>query len=266
MTVEKPKKRRRPKTNRNLYFTEIHEQAVRDYVLSNDIDERNKIYSKILQPVFREIIDKIVCTFKFTNLPNIGVEKDVCEVWLQQNIDKFKPEKGLKAFSYFSVIVKNYFFALGKDQKKSLSREIEKDEVSFLLEKKYITSDNVYEQSREKKEFLDDFWQELLFWERQIPLTDNDRKVLISIKGLFADGSWYDLLEESFHELDKYITDQRELDKMRRKFSQNRFLKVKIYELIEEDTKLSRKQIGQSVKKFKEFYLTFKQESDNYLL
>lgn len=265
MEAKKPKKRRRPKTNRNLYFSQIHEDAVKEYVLSNDIEERNRIYTKILQPVFREIIDKIACTFKFTNLPNIVVEKNVCEVWLQQNLDKFKPERGMKAFSYFSVIVKNYFFALGKEQRKALSREVDKDEVSFLLEKKYVTTDNEYEKTRERKEFLDDFWQELLFWERKMPLTENDKKVLTSIKGLYADGSWYDLLEESFHDLDKFISDPRELDKMRRKFGQNRFLKVKIYELIEEDTKLSRKQIGQSIKKFKELYLVFRQESNNYL-
>jgi hypothetical protein len=262
----KPKRRRRPKTNKNLYFTQIHEQAITQYVKSNDIEERNKIYTEILQPALREIIDKITTTFKFTNLPNINSEKDICEVWLQQNIDKFNPDKNFKAFGYFSVITKNYFIALGKDQKKFLAREVETATVSNILEQKYLSIENDYEKTREQKEFFDDFWEEMIFWENKMPLSENDRRVLTSVKGLFIDPTWEDAMEEGMMDLDKYITDPREIEKMRRKFHQPRFLKTKFYELIEEDTKLNRKQIGQSIKKLKEYYKLFKAEGHDYLV
>ena len=47
------------------------------------------------------MVDKIVYTYKFTNLSNIDDLKAECKVWLTTILDKFDPAKGSKAFSYF---------------------------------------------------------------------------------------------------------------------------------------------------------------------
>ena len=94
-----------------IYFTKDHELAILDYIASEDPKVRNQIYRDIIRPVFVEMISKIVFTYKFTNLPNIVSLKDECEMHLVTILSNFDPAKGSKAFSYFSVITKNWFIA-----------------------------------------------------------------------------------------------------------------------------------------------------------
>ena len=58
------------KKKKKNYFTKVHENAILDFVAATDQDERNHIYRDIIQPAFTEMINKIVFTYKFTNLPN----------------------------------------------------------------------------------------------------------------------------------------------------------------------------------------------------
>ena len=90
----------RKKRTKNLYFTKIHEEAIVQYARSSDLSEKTKLYSTLIQPAFNELVDKIVYTYKFNNLPNIDYLKDDCKVWLTTILDKYNPDRGSKAFSY----------------------------------------------------------------------------------------------------------------------------------------------------------------------
>ena len=81
----------------------------------------------MLQPAFSEMVDKIVFTYKFTTLPNIDLLREECKIWLMTILDKFQPDKGHKAFSYFSVITKNWFIHKVKKQKRKNLREVDYD-------------------------------------------------------------------------------------------------------------------------------------------
>ena len=74
------KKRRKKKSN--YYFTKVHEEAIINYSLSNSMEERTKYYIEYIQPAFHEMVDKIIYTYKFTNLPNIDILKEECKIWL----------------------------------------------------------------------------------------------------------------------------------------------------------------------------------------
>ena len=102
MTQKKTKKRK------NYYFTNEHENAIIRYTRTNSPQEREELYIQWIQPAFDEMVDKIVFTYKFTNLPNIDYLRDECKIWLMTILDKYDPSKGSKAFSYFSIIAKNY--------------------------------------------------------------------------------------------------------------------------------------------------------------
>ena len=105
-----PKKtRRRRKSRGKPYFTQVHEDAIVAYTNTDDIKKRTELYVKYIGPVFDEMVDKIVYTYKFTNLPNIDSLRDECKIWLITVLGKYDPNKGSKAFSYFSVITKNWF-------------------------------------------------------------------------------------------------------------------------------------------------------------
>ena len=109
------------KKNKNHYFTKVHEDVIVRYCKSTDNKERNELYKVYIGPVFDEMVDKIVYTYKFNTLPNIDALRDDCKNWLITILNKFDPDKGSKAFTYFSVVSKNWFIAqVKKTSKKSM--------------------------------------------------------------------------------------------------------------------------------------------------
>ena len=184
----KPKRRRRRirrSKNSRKYFTKVHEDAIIEYNNSTDFDRREELYRTLIQPTFSEMVDKIVFTYRFTTLPNIDTLREDCKVWLTTVIDKFKPEKGSKAFSYFSVITKNWFIQKVKKNKRSRQREIEFQDLSKEMELKYVAVEMEYDDIREKDEFWKHLWTEIEGWDK-MRLRENEKKVLEAIKILLS--------------------------------------------------------------------------------
>jgi hypothetical protein len=78
-----------------------------------------------------EMVNKIIFTYRFTSLPNIDFLRDDCKVWLTTILDKYDPNKGSKAFSYFSVVTKNWFIHkvkknASRSKKEILGREVKR--------------------------------------------------------------------------------------------------------------------------------------------
>jgi len=118
----RPKTKRRKRTKNN-YFTKVHEEAIVKYALSTSRQEKSKLYISLIQPAFDEMVNKIIFTYKFNNLPNIDYLRDDCKIWLTTILDKYDPNKGSKAFSYFSVVTKNWFIHKVKQNSKKIRRE-----------------------------------------------------------------------------------------------------------------------------------------------
>ena len=97
------RRRRRGGSKKNHYFTQEHEDAIVAYANTRCNIQRTDLYVNWIGPAFNEMVDKIVFTYKFTNLPNIDYLRDECKVWLMTILDKYDPNKGSKAFSYFPV-------------------------------------------------------------------------------------------------------------------------------------------------------------------
>ena len=95
--------------NKKYYFTKDTEAAIVKYCSTEENSIRTKLYVEEIQPAFNDLVDKIVYTYKFTNLENIDNLKDDCKIWLTTILGKFNANKGTKAFSYFSVVTKNWF-------------------------------------------------------------------------------------------------------------------------------------------------------------
>jgi DNA-directed RNA polymerase specialized sigma subunit len=178
MTEEKKKKR-----NKNYYFTKIHEEAVVMYAATDDIKVRSDLYIELIEPAFSELVDKIIYTYKFTTLPNIDVLKDECKIWLTTILDKYDPNKGSKAFSYFSVITKNWFIHKVKKNSQKTRREINYDDITKDLEQEHLSARNPYETRREEVEFWHYLWKEIETWEKE-ELKPNEEKVLMAVRVL----------------------------------------------------------------------------------
>ena len=115
---------KKPKRRKNLYFTKVHEEAIVKYASSSSRSEKSQLYMTLIQPAFDEMVNKIIFTYKFNNLPNIDYLRDDCKIWLTTILDKYDPNKGSKAFSYFSVVTKNWFIHKVKQNSKKIKKEV----------------------------------------------------------------------------------------------------------------------------------------------
>jgi len=176
------------------------------------------------------MVDKIVFTYKFTNLPNCDSLRDECKIWLMTILDKYDPNKGSKAFSYFSVITKNWFIHKVKRQQKRNRREVDYENISKSYEEEYLSTSDSYLTEREENEFWKHFYQELSSWDTS-SMKENDLKVYQAIMILFQS------------------KDDIEI-----------FNKKAIYLYLREITGLNTKQIVNSLKKFRKKYFLFKGE------
>ena len=172
------------KKKKNNYFTKVHEDAIIQYALTDDKSIRSELYIKYIGPGLDEMVDKIVYTYKFNNLPNIDYLKDDCKLWLITILDKYDPEKKSKAFSYFSVITKNWFIHKVKQNSKRLKRDVQYEDLTTELESEKLVTKNYYESEREEREFWIHLFQEMKSWEK-LKLKENEKKVLDAINILF---------------------------------------------------------------------------------
>jgi len=173
------------KTKKNYYFTQVHEDAIVQYASTDDRDVRTKLYIEFIGPAFSEMVDKIIYTYKFTNLPNIDVLKDECKIWLTTILEKYDPNRGSKAFSYFSVITKNWFIHKVKKNSQQTRREVKYDDITKDLEQEHLSTHNSYEKDREEKEFWLYLWREIDKWEGE-KLKPNEDRVLKAVRILLT--------------------------------------------------------------------------------
>ena len=171
------------KKSKRYYFTKIHEEAIVKYAQTSDRKERTELYVQLIEPAFSEMVDKIVFTYKFSTLPNIDILRDECKIWLTTILDKFDPAKGSKAFSYFSVITKNWFIHKVKKTNSRYRKEIQFENLSKEREYIYISIQSDYHEKREKDEFWKHLWEQIDFWSQE-KLRPNEEKVLEAVKVL----------------------------------------------------------------------------------
>ena len=171
---------------KNLYFTKVHEDAIVQYAQTDDIKIRTELYIEYIAPAFNEMVDKIIYTYRFTSLPNIEVLKDECKIWLTTILDKYDPNKGSKAFSYFSVITKNWFIHKVRKTNQSSQREVQIDDLPKNIDMTKITVEHEYDAAREDFEFWQNLWEEINHWEKAITMKPNEEKVYEAVRMLLS--------------------------------------------------------------------------------
>ena len=109
------------KKKRKVYFGQEVQDAIIDYNSSNDDSERNIIYGTRIHAAFDKLAENIINTFKFTYF-DYGFNDIKHEVvaFMVMNIHKYDHTKGSKAFSYFSVVAKNYLILHNNNNYKKL--------------------------------------------------------------------------------------------------------------------------------------------------
>jgi DNA-directed RNA polymerase specialized sigma24 family protein len=214
------------------YFRQEHEDAIVKYAKITDLRERTYLYENFIGPVFSEMVDKIVYTYHFTNLSNVDDLKDECKIWLTTILDKYDPSKGSKAFSYFSVITKNWFIHKVKRQQKQVRRETDLGSLSTQAHLDHMSTVNTYIPDRMEREFWELLWKEMESWDPAI-MKENERRVYEAVKILLAN------------------PDDIEI-----------FNKKAIYLYLREITGLNTKQVVNNLNKMRKRYRSFKDKWD----
>lgn len=216
-----------------MYFTQDHENAIIEYCKTTCNKRRTVLYIKWIQPAFDEMVDKIVYTYKFTTLPNIDDLRDECKVWLTTILEKYDPNKGSKAFSYFSVITKNWFIHKVKQTTKRNQREVDYEDALKQVDEDVITCYNPFLEEEEFRDFWKSLWQEIECWQTN-DMKENERKVYNAVRTIL----------NSVEEIDI-------------------FNKKAIYLYLRELTGLNTKQIVSQLNKLRKRYHLFKKDWDD---
>jgi len=101
-------KKKRKKKSKIYFGTPVHD-AIVAYNRSDDYTFRHKIYTDEIHPAFLKLAENIINTFKFSYF-DYGF-RDLQEEVVSNlviNMHKFDETRGSKAFSYFSIVAKNY--------------------------------------------------------------------------------------------------------------------------------------------------------------
>lgn len=150
------------KKNKN-YFTQETENAIIKYNQTDNPHLRNKIYSEHIKYPFEKLVENIYNTFKFSYF-DVGYEDIKTEVVsnLIEKIHMFKPGKG-KAFSYFSIVAKNYLILHNNNNHKTYKK------VSVISEMPdgWTVPDN-FDERELQSDYKEFNWLMLEWWQEYI--------------------------------------------------------------------------------------------------
>lgn len=216
-----------------MYFTQEHEDAIVEYCSTKDQKKKDDLYRVMIQPVFSQMVDKIVFTYRFTSLPDVDDLRDECKVYLTTILSKFDPAKGSKAFSYFSVITKNWFIHKVKKHKKKLEREVSLEIAEIDPDIHFVDTDDSYQNKKMRKEMMNILREEMKSWEVDFQ-KEKEKKVYDAVLMLFDSAEDIEI-----------------------------FNKKAIYLYLRELTGMNTKQIVSQLNKMKSRYKDFRRDWDN---
>ena len=128
-----PTKSRRPRRPRSkkfsidrMYFTQDTENSIVKYNNTECDDTRNTIYNTQIKYPFEKLVENVFNTFKFPYLETGPIEAQREAVsHLVANMNKFDQSMGFKAYSYFSIVAKNFLIALNTSNWKRFNQHVE---------------------------------------------------------------------------------------------------------------------------------------------
>ena len=185
-TISSGKKKRGRKPNKKKqYFTSDTDIAIKEYLATSNQDERDAIFSRRIHYAFYKLAENLIHTFKFyyTEVDDLEDLKHEVICFLLEKLDYFKPEKGSKAFSYFSIVGKNYLILYNNTNYKK--KKIKADVLAADEDDKVIHELGRPERKEDMKDFIDYFTAYIDKHMFRLFKKDHDRKVCDAVNILF---------------------------------------------------------------------------------
>jgi len=232
-TEDATTKKRGRKSVKENYFDVREETAVRNFLVAETMDEKNKIYNEFLRAPLDKMISSIIRRYKLyrKDMDFIEIHVDT-HSFLMTKVDKFKPSKNKKAYSYFGTICKNYLMGqIIKDQKET-NRKVSYEDISSSLEERPDMTYRIDDDLLDVENLIRTYLNELRIFVETENLNDNEKKLGFALMDIFEN---YELI---FSGADN-----------------NKFNKNVILLSLREMTNLSTKEIRSSMKRFKKLYV-----------
>jgi hypothetical protein len=175
------RKRKNPQSKR--YFTNITEIAINAFNNCDNQSLKNKIYNRFIEYPFDKLAENVIHTYK-TYYFDDGYEDTKASVvaFLNEKMHKFKGEKG-KAFSYFTVIARNFLFNENNANYSKMKIHEKLDSVD--IGRNVPNEVAGYELLEEKSDFMDFYTEYIDCNLDKIFIKDRDRKIADSVNELF---------------------------------------------------------------------------------
>jgi hypothetical protein len=155
--------RKAAKGSPRYYFHQGTEDAIIRHNKETRPHMRERIYNEHIRVPFEKLAENIIHTFKFYyfDVPSVDVMHEVVS-FLYMNMHKFTEGKG-KAFSYFSIVAKNYLILHNNNNYKKMKQtdgeevtDYKRDPISEATRTDLITA---------KKEYVDLFVE---YWDNNL--------------------------------------------------------------------------------------------------
>ena len=117
-------KKRKPRTSKKkLYFGPEVDESIIKYNQCEDASERSRIYEKEIKYALDKLVENTIHTYKFyyTDNQHLSTIQHEAVTFLIEKLPNFTKDKG-KAFSYYSIVAKNYFILQNEKNFKKLTQ------------------------------------------------------------------------------------------------------------------------------------------------
>ena len=234
------------KRERKGYFYEEQENAVKEYILATNDNVKNNIFNKILLPAFTTMIESIIRRYNL-HIPNEEFEDTFNDTisFLMMKIEHFNPDKiskktgkKIKAYSYCGTICKNYLLHKRIEYSKELEKSSSYDDICEELENDEKYTINESDDASFMSELIDNSItsiKDIMESNTKKPLTNKEIKVGNALIDLLE--NWEDIL----------VYD-----------GSNKLNKSNILFYLRESTRLTTKEVRDSMKKYKVAYIALK--------
>lgn len=237
------------KKERKGYFYEEQEEAVREYLTTTDPQRRDDIFNNILHPAFTTMIESIIRRYNL-HIPNEEFEETFNDTisFLMSKIEHYKPDKvskktgkTFKAYSYCGTVCKNYLLHKRIEYSKDLERSLSYDEMSEELndDVRYSVNDT------ETNTFMSEVIVGTTKCIKKI-IEDNNIKNNLSDKEILVGEALIDLFEN--------------WEDILMPIGSNKLNKSVILYHLRESTRLSTKEVRDSMRKYKKAYYQMKEK------
>jgi len=154
---------RKRKKKSKMYFGLPAQEAIIEYNNTTDFNERSKIYRERIKYPFEKMAENVMNTFKFSyfDVPKIQVQQEVVS-FMVEKLHMYKEGRG-KAFSYFTIVAKNYLILENNGNYKRWKQQSLLSEMPAMWNPQNSHyEDEVGDEFREFKDIMLKYWDKNL--------------------------------------------------------------------------------------------------------